>query len=337
MEIWSGWPNQEVFAHPEYVRMMAMGVGAPRAAVLHRQDGVVLYPFILRSIPVGGNEVTGVDITTPYGYGGRFVWNTSRVENIGGCFEDAFREWAAAQGVVSEFMRLSLFSDDLLPCSGIVRERMPNVVRTLDAPESEIWRDYEAKVRKNVQKALRNGVSVRISEGDDSVEQFHRIYSDTMIRRQAAGSYMYPIEWIQELVDGLQGQALFFEAIYRDEVVSTELALVSRHSVYSFLGGTCADSFDVRPNDLLKHELILWARGRGLRDYVIGGGYRPDDGIFRYKKAFAPRGIVAFRTGESIYDRETYDALVGEAIQVKARSGTLEGLDKEFFPLYRAP
>ena len=118
-------------------------------------------------------------------------------------------------------------------------------------------------------------------------------------------------------------------------MVSSELVLVSEERVYSFLGGTLPEAFASRPNDLLKHEVALWARSRGKRQFVLGGGYQPDDGIYRYKLAFAPGGEADFCTYRHVCLPETYDALV----QARAAKAEAEGESwappESFFPAYR--
>ena len=72
-------------------------------------------------------------------------------------------------------------------------------------------------------------------------------------------------------------------------------------------------AFDVRPNDLLKWQLILWLRNEGKRRFVLGGGYSADDGIFRYKRSFAPHGLVPFFVGRRVLQQELYNRLTGAA------------------------
>ena len=81
------------------------------------------------------------------------------------------------------------------------------------------------------------------------------------------------------------------------------------------------------PNDLLKHDVIEHAAAGGLSAYVLGGGYAPGDGIFRYKRAFDPTGVVPFMGIQVVADQPHYDAACEVA---GAPAGT-------FFPRYRAP
>ena len=99
-----------------------------------------------------------------------------------------------------------------------------------------------------------------------------------------------------------------------------------------------AAAFDLRPNDLLKHEIIRWARDSGRSHFVLGGGVTPDDGILRYKRGFAPTGIVPFTVGEWIHDLVAFESLV------RHRKAYEEARDDDqagwvpvngFFPAYR--
>ena len=69
-----------------------------------------------------------------------------------------------------------------------------------------------------------------------------------------------------------------------------------------------------------------------LRDGAAYVALFTEDGIFHYKKAFAPEGVVQFFTGQRIFDRDGYDRLV------TARRNELSApLVSDFFPAYRAP
>ena len=85
-------------------------------------------------------------------------------------------------------------------------------------------------------------------------------------------------------------------------------------------------SFALRPNDLLKVELIRWARATGKQRFVLGGGFQADDGIFRYKRSFAPDGLVPFEVGMRILRPDAYADLTERAGGVR---------EPGFFPAYR--
>ena len=202
-----------------------------------------------------------------------------------------------------------------------------NVVVGLDLDAEERWRRYEHKVRKNVKKARRHGLTTTVGPEFTDAAGFADVYAGTMDRRAAGEFYRFDEAFFRRLGEVLPGS--FWVADTRDEdgaLVSTELVLVGDHHCYSFLGGTRREAFPMSPNDLLKHDVIDHAADAGLSAYVLGGGYEPGDGIFRYKRAFDPSGVVPFVGIQIVGDGAAYDRACDAA-------GAPEGT---FFPRYRA-
>jgi hypothetical protein len=326
LALWSSWPEREVWAHPGYASLYGDERSRVHCAVWRSDDGCVLYPLLLRDLRAAPFHVEATDTITPYGYGGPFFWGRDR-DLVARRFWPAYDAWAQGERVVSELVRFALFEHELLPYPGERVHRLVNVVRELDADEDAIWMDFEHKVRKNVKRARRSGVRIEFDEDGARLDDFLRIYEHTLERRDAPARYRFRRRFFEAIGEGLRGQFVYVHALHDGRVVSSELALVSAQNVYSFLGGTDGDAYELRPNDLLKHELILWAKRAGKRRFVLGGGYRAEDGIFRYKRSFAPRSLVPFEVGQRILDAALYTEL-------RARTGTAEGED--FFPAYRA-
>ena len=339
-EVWSKWPGREVFAHPSYLRLYESPGQEGMAAILEMVGGIILYPFLRRSLAEEPFVPDGLkscyDLVTPYGYGGPFFFGDSSMrEEVSREFWAAFDLWAREQRCVSEFVRFSLFPEGLAPYPGKVECRGPNVVRALDLPGDQLWMDFEHKVRKNVKKARRMGASVEVDSTATWIDDFLRIYERTMERRKASRFYYFSRSYFESMARNLAGQHVYFHVVHGGKVVSTELLLISANSIYSFLGGTLEEAFDVRPNDLLKYEAILWARERGLRWFVLGGGYKPSDGIYRYKLSFAPGGERPFRIGQRIFAPEAYRALVEAKARYESGLGHKWEAREGYFPAYR--
>jgi len=176
-------------------------------------------------------------------------------------------------------------------------------------------------VRKNVKKARASGVRIEFDEDGTRLDDFLRLYAHTLDRRDAADRYRFQRDFFERLPEGGR---VYVHALLDGEVVSSELVLLSERNAYSFLGGTDSASFAARPNDLLKWELILRLKEQGKRRFVLGGGYTAGDGIFRYKRSFAPHGLVPFSVGRRVFQQQLYDELTARA----AGGG-------DFFPAYR--
>ncbi|MGA2079071.1 MAG: GNAT family N-acetyltransferase [Holophaga sp.] len=334
---WKSDPDREVFAHPEYSARFANPQMKTLCAWFRDSGGEALFPFTLRDLslePWGQGLTRCWDLTTPYGYGGPFRVGAPSPEG----FWDGFSRWVKEQGVVCGFIRRSLFKERLLPLPEGERQLALNVVRPLRTPLETMWMEYEHKVRKNVNKARRNGLTCRPDPDWDFLPDFLEIYRFTMDRRNAAAFYLFDDAFFDGFKSNLPNNALLFHVHDANgKIVSTELILISTHHIYSFLGGTLPEGFPVGANDLLKHTINEWGHDHGLEDFVIGGGYRPGDGIFLYKKAFAPDGVRPYLVGNLVWDPETYSSLVARRRAWEWSQGREWDPSPTFFPAFRSP
>jgi len=337
MELWNSWSDREVMAHPDYVRLFARPQDRVVAAVLRSDDGGILYPLIVRPFaaePWGAAGGQACDLTTAYGYGGPCGWNVTEGDTQ--VFWAEFDEWARDQDAATSFDRLSLFPEQLIPFKGEVEIRGTNIVRRLDLPEAEIWTEYAPKVRQNANRARRLGLSVEADSTGKRLDEFMEIYISTMTRRSADRAYFHPRSFFESIIRNLAGQFSFFHLIWNGRVLSSELVLLSENSGYSFLGGSLKEAFDLRGNDLFKHEIITWCRNAGKKAFVLGGGYRGSDGILAFKKSFAPNGEVPFRVGKRTYDAALCRRLAEARRSWEQAQGNDWTPDPQYFPVYRA-
>ena len=312
---WSRLPEarRDVFLRPEYYAACSDDAAA-ECAVFEREDSIVLHPYLRRPIhtlPWLDLDRECFDLECAYGYGGP-ASNTND-EGVWLEFFRRFSDYCRSTSVVAEFMRLHPLTANLdrLGLQYQIQTMNENVIVDLDRSEDEIWASYRQSARKNVNKARRNGVEV-FFEGASSehFEDFIRIYHHTLDRRAAADSYRFPPRFYQTLHRLMPDGLIYCFARWNGEIVSTELCLISEDAMYSFLGGTLDSAFDVRPNNLLKHELILFGRKKGLKKFVLGGGSERGDGIFEYKKTFAPEGVKDFFIGKRVHDAAMYARLL---------------------------
>jgi len=339
LEMWNEWPHREVFAHPEYIRLYTAKHGRGLCAAWRSDAVQVLYPFILRDLAAeafwDGPEGALFDIASPVGYAGPFAWGAGDRETLSQAFWAEFRAWALDHQVVSEFVRFSLFPGAILRYPG---ERWPaanQIIRSLQLEEHALWMDFDRKVRNNIDKAIRRGVAVEIDQQGARLSSFLRIYNHTPHQPRVPESLYFPREYFEQIHAGLRGQFAYFHAFLDGAPVSTELVLLSEQSVYSFLGGTVPEALDHHPNDLLKFEIMKWAKQSGKSHYILGGGHRGADRIYRRKRAFAPRGQVSYLLGGQVFSGALYAALVGARQRYGLERGEEWRPRQGFFPAYR--
>ncbi|WP_029089319.1 lipid II:glycine glycyltransferase FemX [Brevibacterium album] len=349
IRMWERSPMQLPFAHPGYGELVLPAGGRLLAAAFEGTEGSVLYPLVLRRI--GG---TGLhDLASPYGYGGPLAWggpaaagaeaertpapastgaHAPRAE-LARRFWTAFDAWAGDRAVVTEFVRLSLF-DDVLPYPARVRPRLVNYVRELPGTAEELWAGMAPKVRQNVRRARRCGLSTRVDRTGAMLDDFLRIYHGTMTRLGSQQWYRFDREFFERLHRALPGRLAYVHAMHDGVPVSVDLVVFGADTAYYFLGGTDAEAFGLRPNELVKVHAMELAQELGCARFVLGGGVRTGDGLERYKRGFAPEGAQMFCSGERVLDPGAYVQLTGAGRGEGAAEA--EGPDV-FFPAYRSP
>lgn len=264
------------------------------------------------------------DLISPYGYGG-FWGNISDYDSL----NRAYNKFCMENHYICEFVRFELFGDYYNRYDGETETRTHNVVRNLELPIEDIWMDFKQKVRKNVKRANKNELKIIIENTGEYLDDFLNIYYSTMERSNAETEYYFSKNFFKTL-DQMKENIMYFHTAYEDKIISTELVIYGAENCYSYLGGTDREYFELRPNDFLKYEIIKWAKEKGLKKFVLGGGYGEDDGIFQYKTCLAPNGIVDFYIGRKIFDKKSYDYLVSLRIEKNP-----DCIETKYFPKYR--
>lgn len=338
LTLWQGSPDQSPFAHPGYLSLWEDGKTRAMAAAHRVTGGHVFYPFLLRDLrqePFWPDTTSGsgaFDITSPYGYGGP-EWipdagtphaSAEAKDQHYRDFYDAFRRWAYENKVVSEFIRFCLFTEARKTYPGTVEHNNDNVVVDILRSSDQAWHSFNSKVRKNVRTAIRNQLKAVHDPEARHLDEFIKVYYHTLERRSAAPFYFFNKQWFETLCRQLNGRCSFFHVLHGGEVIASELVLLSAKRIYSFLGGTLHTYYHLRPSDYLKYAILEWGREAAYQQFVIGGGHKPHDGIFAFKKSFTPGGGIPFYTGKMIFDPKTYQALTAKG-----------QADEGFFPAYR--
>ncbi len=264
------------------------------------------------------------DLISPYGYGG-FLGTITDFETLNKIYDN----YCKKHGYICEFVRFRLFESYNQYYDGKVETKMHNVIRSLDIPLEKMWMEFKPKVRKNVKHANKNGLKILIENTNEHLKEFIDIYYSTMDRSSAENEYYFSREFFEDLLK-MPDNIMYFYVLFENNIISAELVIFGGENCYSYLGGTLKEYFDLRPNDFLKYEIIKWAQSRGLKNFVLGGGYREDDGIFQYKSCLAPNGIVDFYVGKKIFDEYTYQQLVNLRAKENPRCK-----ESEYFPKYR--
>lgn len=330
-------------AHSPYYKIELLNVNLKNFTKLiyfiYRVDNepIVLMPVYLREILVGGKRTPYFDITSPWGYTGPLV-KKGRDTKILTSFWEKVDEWYNNNNIVTEFVRFN-FNNNHLAYTGIVTHTLSNIRGKIET-EGVLWDNFNRSVRKNVNTARKNELRYEMYFKDiphSKIEEFYAIYIGTMNRHEASETFYHSLEYFAKFI-AENKENCSLATIYKDNLaISTELLLLSEDTMYSFLGGTDAAYFGLRPNDFLKIETLNWGRNNGFDYYILGGGLADGDGLYQYKKKFFPNDDdVNFYTGRKIVDIDVYRSLVEIAYPEKINfEDHIANIGEGFFPLYR--
>ncbi|MEW7278489.1 GNAT family N-acetyltransferase [Aquimarina sp. 2201CG1-2-11] len=299
---------------------------------------IILMPMVFRQIGINNKVTPYFDVISPYGYSGPLYNEDTVLEDDITYFWTQVDQWYQDNNVVAEFIRFSL-NKNFTGYSGCLVKTLSNVKGNLLENFEDQWTSFLPKVRNNFRKATNYQLEFKIFHKDQITKEvisiFNEIYVSTMNRNNADSIYFFSASYFENLIlsnlDNFSIAVTYFE----DIPISIELIINYKDTFFAFLGGTNAEYFSYRPNDFLRVKIIEWAIHNGVKYYVLGGGMKDGDGLYKNKKSLFPKDEdVVFCTGRKIVNEVVYDELCKEASHDYS-SVHKENLKDYFFPYYR--
>jgi hypothetical protein len=307
--------QRDIFYCPSFARLCQATLNRNDevcCAVLSLDANVILYPFVRRNV----GQLTDTqsfsklyDITSMYGRGG--IVASRFADDEYASFHAALAEYCSETAVICGFDRYHPVMGNHVwaaPAAGVM-DVGGFVVVDMRPEMNEIEKSFKTSVHKDLKKAERNGITCFAESDSAHLAEFLKIYRHTLERNSAANFYYFSDDYFSALARELGGQFHYFYAVSGGAIVSCELVLHCGKYSHSFLGGTVREALSLCANPLLKREIIRFLKDRGAEYFLLGGGTRPNDGIFQFKKAYAPAGVMPSRIGGTIWDHASYDGM----------------------------
>lgn len=297
------------------------------------ENGRITNQYIKREIPVQVDNETYYDIITPNGYGGPIIEESlpgasSKLVND---YKDAFHDYCINQNIVSEFLRfhplLKNAEDfkDIYDVTCIRKTLGTNLRDYIDPVESE----FSKSCKKNIRRALKEGVTFEVIERPDSLEDFQEIYYSTMDRNKAGSEYYFDEIYFNNMLLNLKKNIITVKAIYKGKAIAQGLYFVHGKMIHIHLSGTLSEFLYLSPAYILRYAVTIWGKENGFEIIHHGGGRTNslDDGLFKFKKSFSKNTDFDFYIGKKIWMEEIYRGLC----ELKKTDYCLD-----YFPAYRS-
>lgn len=272
-----------------------------------------------------------MDWNTPYGYGGP-VSNYEKLPlDVQQLFMDELTELALRRNVVSLFVRFHSMLENHRVCENVITFKSIKEVIFMDlATQDDPIVQMNVKCRNLVRKAEKNGVTISHDAGNH-IDEFMKLYKDTMDRDQAEEFYYFPREYYTFLNEKMCNETEFFYAHKDGKMIAASIFFYDSNQMHYHLSCSDSEFRSVAPTNLLLYEAAKWGQKNGIKTLLLGGGVEAEDGLFHFKKQFNRNGKIGYYIGGNIFDDDRWN----ELLDIRVASDPMFDRDNVFFIKYR--
>ncbi len=270
------------------------------------------------------------DWSTPYGYGGPITENFDEQE-----MKDFFcllYDYCESNNIVSQFIRfhpLLQNHKDFEQFCDLQKLKQTVFIDTVD--KDTINNNLEARNRGSIKKAQKNNIEIKIDQSKETKEIFIKLYSDTMLRKNASGYYFFDNNFFNDFFTNMDGYYKIFCAIYQDKIICSAIIMHCNGNMHYHLGASQKEYNNLAPNNLLLYTAACMGSENGYKKFHLGGGVDIDDSLLMFKKSFNKNGLLDFYIGRCIFCKETYQKL----LKIRAALNPNFNTDNNYLIQYR--
>jgi FemAB-related protein (PEP-CTERM system-associated) len=156
----------------------------------------------------------------------------------------------------------------------------------LDAESSVLWTRLRKPVQRQVKKAQKLGVSIRLADRRDDMAQYHRLHLLTRTRKHGmpAQSQRFFLGLWDAFAADRTLQVLLAE--YEGRVIAGIVLLASGNTLRYAYGASDERYLQLGPNNLLMWDAITRAHDAGYRTLDLGRTARDNTGLMEFKRGW---------------------------------------------------
>lgn len=294
------------------------------------ENGKISNQFIKREIPIKIEDKKYYDIITPYGYGGPVIENlTGNKEELLKGYEKSFQRFCDENNIVSEFIRFHPILKNALDFEKVyppiyMRKTLGTNLEKYDEP---VVSEFSKSCRKTIRQVLKSGVSYKIIEKPDNLEEFKRVYYLNMERKNAEEYYFFDNEYFDSILKYYKDNIILVESIYENKVIAAGLYFTYNNIIHVHLSGTDTEYLYLSPAYILKYATAIWGKENKYKLIHYGGGLSnsEEDSLYLFKRKFSQNTDFDFYIGKKVWNESIYNKLC----EIK------NAKDEGFFPAYR--
>ena len=317
------------------------GEGQAQLFVYREDPYLIAIPLLLRPITgvpgIGGSGDGFKDATSVYGYAGPIASHVDIPGPVILHFQQSLGAALHDLGVVAVFSKLHPLIPQAPWLSGLgdCLPAQPTISIDLALRQDEQRAKYAASNKRQIRRLIRMGAACVEDTEFAYLDDFVRIYTETMNRVSAGSDFYYPRAYFEDLAFHLGERMRLFVALLDGKVISGLVVVACDGIVQTHISGTANDFTKLSPAKLLVDWVRAWAAEEGHRVFHLGGGTSPElqNPLFRFKADFSDRRHT-FSTWRWVVNPGAYASLCAESARWNEQHG-LQLSSPGFFPAYR--
>jgi len=152
----------------------------------------------------------------------------------------------------------------------------------LDRSEPEILSGLSENHRRNIKKAIKDGLMIRLDRSRESLGDFYRLHCRT---RKRHGLPPQPLSFFKNILDHVLSRDLgiIVSALVSGEIIASSIFFHFGPNAIFKYGASNTGYLSHRPNNLVMWEAIKWYRGRSAKRLNLGRTELDNQGLRRFK------------------------------------------------------
>ena len=169
------------------------------------------------------------------------------------------------------------------------REHKVTMVLPLAGEAQAQWTGFNAKLRNQVRKAEKNGLTCRIG-GRELLDDFYTVFARNM---RDLGTPVYGKNFFDNVLRSLPEAARILVVALEGKTIAAGIVTWYRQSMEMPWASSIGDYKQLCPNNLLYWEAIQFAIGKGCTEFDFGRS-TPNEGTFNFKKQWGAEPVQLY-------------------------------------------
>jgi len=277
---WDQWVSSQdgcgIFHTSSWARVLSDSYGyVPRYLFSETDKGSVAVPLMELSSPFSGKRGVSLpfsDYCDPVG---------DRDSSLHSVMESISEYGNKAAWRTVELRYRDIFLENAVPSQEFL-----NHVLELRGGEIDLLSRFRDSTRRNIRKAIKEGVEVRIEDSLESIRKFFRL---NCLTRKEHGLPPQPSSFFENLHRHLLSKGSGFVAIayHGKSAVSAAVYLHAGRKAFYKYGASDKNHFHLRANNLVMWEAIRWYLKNGYDSLCFGRTEVENEGLNQFKAGWA--------------------------------------------------